>query len=74
MPFVVSGEKDGEQMQSINYIGLIPLLVKELNEQKQENRQIKEMINKLMQDNEYLSKQVNEHKQIIKTFQIYLDK
>ena len=48
IPLVVSGEKDGENMQSINYNGLIPLLVKELNEQKQENKENKEMIETLV--------------------------
>ena len=33
-PFLVDGEKDGENFQSLNYIGLIPLLVKELQELK----------------------------------------
>jgi len=30
----VSGEKDGEEMQSLNYIGLIGVLVKEIQELK----------------------------------------
>jgi hypothetical protein len=29
-PMLVSGEKDGEQMQSVNYTGLIALLIKEI--------------------------------------------
>jgi len=33
-PHLVSGEKDGEQMQSLNYIGLIGILVKEIQELK----------------------------------------
>jgi hypothetical protein len=33
-PFLVSGEKDGEKMQSINYNGFIALLVKEIQELK----------------------------------------
>ena len=33
-PFLVSGKKDGEEMQSINYIGLIGLLVKEIQDLK----------------------------------------
>ncbi len=33
-PYLVSGEKDGEQMQSINYNALIALLVKEIKELK----------------------------------------
>jgi len=33
-PYLVSGEKDGEKMQSLNYIGLIGILVKEIQELK----------------------------------------
>ena len=33
-PYLVSGEKDGEEMQSLNYIGLIGVLVKEIQELK----------------------------------------
>ena len=33
-PFLVSGEKDGETHQSVNYIGLIALLIKEIQELK----------------------------------------
>jgi len=33
-PFLVNGEKDGENMQSINYNGFIPLLVKEIQQLK----------------------------------------
>ena len=29
-PYLVNGEKDGEQMQSVNYIGLIAVLIKEI--------------------------------------------
>jgi hypothetical protein len=35
-PFLVNGEKDGETMQSINYFGIIPILVKEIQELKKE--------------------------------------
>ena len=35
-PFLVDGEKDGEKMQSINYIGFIALLVKEIQSFKNE--------------------------------------
>ena len=34
-PFLVSGEKDGAENQSVNYIGLIALLVKEIQELKE---------------------------------------
>jgi hypothetical protein len=33
-PFLVTGEKDGEDYQSINYIGLIPLLIHEIKKLK----------------------------------------
>jgi hypothetical protein len=33
-PFLVTGEKDGDELQSINYVGLISLLVKEIQELK----------------------------------------
>ncbi len=33
-PFLVTGEKDAEELQSVNYIGLISLLVKEVKELK----------------------------------------
>ena len=29
-PELVNGEKDGEQLQSVNYLGLIPILIKEI--------------------------------------------
>jgi hypothetical protein len=34
-PFLVIGEKDGPQNQSINYTGLIPILIKEIKELKE---------------------------------------
>jgi hypothetical protein len=43
-PFLVSGSKDGEKTQSINYIGLIALLTKEIQELKKDNKQIKEIL------------------------------
>jgi len=33
-PYLVNGEKDGENIQSLNYIGLIPVLIKEIQELK----------------------------------------
>lgn len=38
LPFLVSGEKDGHYMQSMNYNGFIALLVKEIQELKKENK------------------------------------
>jgi hypothetical protein len=33
-PFLVSGEKDGVKLQSLNYTGLIPLMVQEIKDLK----------------------------------------
>jgi hypothetical protein len=46
-PFLVSGEKDGERMQSLNYNGFIALLVKEVQDLKKENRELKERMDRL---------------------------
>ena len=39
-PFLVKGEKDGEENQSINYIGLIGILIKEIKELKESIKKI----------------------------------
>ena len=39
-PFLVSGEKDGLETQSINYIGLIGVLTKEIQELKRRVSQL----------------------------------
>jgi len=41
-PCLVTGEKDGSQLQTINYTGLIPILVKEIQELKKEIQELKE--------------------------------
>jgi hypothetical protein len=40
-PELVSGEKDGEEMQSVNYIGLIPILINEIKMLKKELSDLK---------------------------------
>jgi hypothetical protein len=35
-PFLVCGEKDGEDYQTVNYIGLIPLLIHEIQKLKEQ--------------------------------------
>jgi hypothetical protein len=40
-PYLVNGEKDGENMQSLNYTGIIGILVKEIQELKKETRELK---------------------------------
>jgi hypothetical protein len=46
-PFLVEGEKDGISMQSLNYNGFIALLVKEVQDLKKENKNLKERLDKL---------------------------
>jgi hypothetical protein len=43
-PFLVEGEKDGKDMQSINYNGFIALLVKEVQDLKKENQSLKDRL------------------------------
>lgn len=40
-PFLVQGEKDGEKTQTLNYIGLIGVLVKEIQDLKKEVKELK---------------------------------
>ena len=40
-PFLVNGQKDGEILQSVNYIGLIPILINEIKILKKEIKVIK---------------------------------
>ena len=41
-PFLVNWEKDGEQLQSVNYTGLIPILIKEIQILKERVRMLEE--------------------------------
>ncbi len=41
-PFLVEGEKDGEKTQSVNYIGLIGVLIKEVQYLKREVKELKQ--------------------------------
>jgi hypothetical protein len=43
-PELVEGEKDGKEMQSINYSGLIPVLVKEVQDLRKENKNLCQQI------------------------------
>jgi hypothetical protein len=47
LPFLVNGEKDGEDYQSVNYLGLIGLLVKEFQELKATTRDIENRMTNL---------------------------
>jgi hypothetical protein len=45
MPFLVKGEKDGESNQSVNYIGLIGILIAEIQDLKRQiNQDLKKRI------------------------------
>jgi hypothetical protein len=41
-PFLVTGEKDGENLQSVNYTGLIGILIKEIQELKERVKKLEE--------------------------------
>jgi len=41
-PFLVNGEKDGEHIQSVNYTGLIGILIKEVQELKERVKKLEE--------------------------------
>jgi Chaperone of endosialidase len=45
-PFLVDGEKDGENNQTLNYIGIIGILTKEIQDLKRENKKILERLEK----------------------------
>jgi hypothetical protein len=44
IPFLVSGEKDAKEHQTVNYIGIIGLLTKEIQDLKKENKDLREKI------------------------------
>jgi hypothetical protein len=46
-PFLVEGEKDGEQKQSVNYNGLIGVLIKEIQELKKDLNNTKCLVDQL---------------------------
>ncbi len=46
-PYLVTGIKDGEQLQTVNYIGLIGLLVKEIQDLKKETKDLNKELKNL---------------------------
>jgi len=46
-PYLVNGEKDGEHLQSVNYNGLIGLLIKEIQDAKQQIQDLKTQLDDL---------------------------
>ena len=49
IPFLVSGEKDANEYQSLNYLGIIGLLTNEIKNNKKENKILKEE-NKILKE------------------------
>ena len=41
-PFLVEGEKDGPNIQRVNYIGLIGVLIREVQDLKREVKELKQ--------------------------------
>ena len=48
-PFLVTGEKNGTNMQTVNYNGLIGILIKEIKDLKNENKLMKNEIENIKQ-------------------------
>jgi hypothetical protein len=46
-PELVTGEKDGSETQTVNYIGLIPILINEIKNMKTEIKELKNTNQKL---------------------------
>jgi hypothetical protein len=44
-PYLVNGKKDSNELQSVNYTGLIPILIKEIKDLKNEVKELKAKIN-----------------------------
>jgi predicted acyltransferase (DUF342 family) len=49
LPFLVHGEKDGKNMQSLNYTGFIALLVKEVQDLKRDKKVLEERLDRIEQ-------------------------
>jgi uncharacterized membrane protein len=58
-PFLVSGEKDGKEMQSLNYTGLIGVLVKEIQCLKAEREKQDNLILSMIRRIEILESRIN---------------
>ena len=48
-PFLVHGDKDGPEMQSLNYIGLLGVLTKEIKDLKKENITLKQQVSNVLE-------------------------
>ena len=61
-PLLVNGEKDGDTMQSVNYTGLIPILINEVKNLKKENNNLETKHNNLENELNDLKKELNDFK------------
>ena len=64
-PFLVNGEKDGENMQSLNYIGLIGILTKEIQELKRRLADMEVRVEKSVRSVEYNIHSVDDHVRLV---------
>ena len=46
-PELVKGDKDGETLQTVNYVGLIPILIKEIQDLRNELEELKNEVKKI---------------------------
>ena len=58
-PFLVTGEKDEKEMQSLNYSGFIALLTKEIQDLKKDKINKTEEIENLKKENQYLKSKLD---------------
>jgi predicted acyltransferase (DUF342 family) len=58
-PFLVNGEKDAEQFQSLNYIGLIGILTKEIQDLKRRLAETEAMTTSIVNHNQMVNKKMD---------------
>ena len=68
-PTMVSGEKDGEIMQSVNYSELIPVLVKEIQESKAREKEKNQEIAELKSSIQSLQQEFTRMHQLVRTME-----
>ena len=66
-PFLVIGEKDGEDMQTVNYTGLIGVLIKEIQTLKEETQTLKEETQTLKEETQTLKEETQTLKEETQT-------
>lgn len=61
-PLLVNGEKDGDETQSVNYTGLIPILINEIQNLKKENTNLEKGHNDLKNELDELKRDLSDLK------------